>query len=123
MSARGLLVALSASLMLAGCAGMDAAMQYDGVNPVHFQSPPDGDTWRIFDKPNEGRLMVTPTLGEAMGEGFLSGLTLGAADTDIPKPEYQAAVAAWLAHTGRHCTILDGYKLIRPQWEFKYRCI
>ena len=95
-------------------------MQYDDVDPVHFEA--NDATWRIFDKPAEGRLMITPTIGESMTEGMLSGLTFGAADTDIPKPQYQSAVEQWLARSGRHCTVIDGYKLIKPQWEFKYRC-
>jgi len=108
------------ALFLTGCAGMDAAMDYSGTEAIHFDS---GDaTWRIFDKPTEGKLMITPTMGEAMTEGMLSGLTFGAADTDIPKSTYQSAVVAWLARTGRKCTVTDGYKLIKPQWEFKYAC-
>jgi hypothetical protein len=81
-----------------------------------------GDDWRIFDKPKEGRLMITPSIGRSAGMGALSGLTFGAADTDIPKAEYQAAVEAWLVESGRKCAVTDGYKLIRPQREFRYRC-
>lgn len=107
-------------LFLSGCAGVDSAMQYDGINPVSFES---GDsTWRIFDKPNEGRVMITPSIAEAAAEGAMTGLTFGGFDSEIPKPVYQAAVAAWLGSTDRHCTITDGYKLIRPQWEFTYQC-
>jgi hypothetical protein len=100
---------------------MDSAMQYNGTPLQEIQF--DGHPWRIFDKPAEGRLMITPSIGRSVGEGVLSGLTLGAADTEIPKPDYQAAVAAWLrTRHGGICTITDGYKLIKPQWEFKYHC-
>lgn len=107
-------------LVLCGCAGFDAALQYSGTPVLSYMNM--ADTWRIFDKPAEGRLMITPSLGRAVGAGALSGLTLGAADTDIPKPEYQTAVEGWLASTGRACDVQDGYKLVRPQWEFKYSC-
>ena len=106
-------------LALTGCAGMDSAMQYKDTPVKGFYY--NGDDWRIFDKPR-GRLMITPSIGRSMGEGALSGLTFGAADTDIPKPEYQAAVQAWLAQSGRKCSVTDGYKLIRPQWELRYEC-
>jgi hypothetical protein len=100
---------------------LDSAMQYGGVPVQEVEA--GGHPWRIFDKPAEGRLMITPSIGRSMGEGALSGLTLGAADTEIPKPDYQAAVAVWLkTRHGGVCTITDGYKLIRPQWEFTYRC-
>jgi hypothetical protein len=114
------IIVLLLSLLLSGCAGMDAVNQYEGIDPPHFQY--NGATWRIFDKPNEGKLMITPTIGEAMTEGLWRGLTLGAIDTDMPKSTYQAAVEGWLTYTHRKCVVMDGYKLIRPQWEFKYRC-
>ena len=106
--------------MLTGCAGMDAAEQYSNAPLVYYTNT--SDTWRIFDKPTESRLMITPSLGHSAAAGMLSGLTLGAADTDIPKSEYQQAVEGWFASTGRACKVNDGYKLIRPQWEFKYSC-
>lgn len=79
------------------------------------------DTWRIFDKPAEGRLMITPSLGTAAVNALKSG-PFGIFDTDIPKPYYQQAVEGWLVSTGRSCNVTDGYLLIRPQWEFKYSC-
>ena len=53
---------------------------------------------------------------------YLAVMTFWAWDTDIPKSEYQSAIEAWLQYTGRSCVVTDGYKLVRPQWEFKYRC-
>ena len=116
---RFVVVAL-AVLLLAGCAGLDAAMEYDDTEAIHFDFA--AATWRIFDKPAEGRLMITPDMGEALAEGLLSGLTFGAADGAIPKSKYRDAVVAWLAHTKRSCTVTDGYLLVKPQWEFTYRC-
>lgn len=108
------------AIFLSGCAGLDAALQYKGTAVVRFMD--DRDDWRIFDKPKEGRLMITPSIGRAAGQGFGRGITLGAVDTDIPKPEYQRAVEGWLMAQKRQCSVTDGYKLIRPQWEFKYSC-
>ena len=114
------LSSIAGLLLLTGCAGYAAALQYSGTPVVPYMNM--ADTWRIFDRPQEGRLMITPSYGRAAGAGLLTGLTLGAADTDIPKPEYQTAVEGWLISTGRMCRVTDGYKLIRPQWEFKYSC-
>jgi hypothetical protein len=113
-------IVLIALFTLGGCAGMDAALKYTDTKVQTF--PNGGDSWRIFDKPAEGRLMITPSIGESMKAGLISGATFGAADTDIPKPVYQRVVEAWFVHTRRRCTMTDGYKLIRPQWEFKYSC-
>jgi hypothetical protein len=106
--------------LLSGCAGISSALEYTDVDVQRAESA--DYNWRIFDKPTEGRMMITPTFGVAATTGFLSGLTLGAADTDLPKSQYQAGVEAWLEKTGRKCAVTDGYKLIRPQWEFKYTC-
>ena len=115
-------VAIAATaLLLCGCAGVNHAQQYQGVEVERFAW--DGSTWRIFDKPSEGRLMITPTILRSARAGFFSGLTFGALDTDIPKPRYQGAVVSWIETSGRSgCTVTDGYEVVRPQWEFTYRC-
>jgi hypothetical protein len=106
---------------LAGCAGMSAAMQYSDVEVQNIDA--NGHSWRIFDKPAEGRLMITPSVGRAAGIGAVSGSTLGTTDISPTKVDYQLAAQVWLAT--RHstsCGITDGYELIRLQWEFKYQC-
>lgn len=111
------LAAALLALALAGCAGLSEILQYKDVSPVRMTDA--GHVWRIFDKPLEHRLMITPTIGRAAGLGLGRGLT--GVDA-IPKPEFESAATAWLASTGRNCTLIDGYVLAEPQWEFKYRC-
>jgi hypothetical protein len=120
MNRTGLLGIGAIFTVCAGCAGLNSALEYSDVMVMSFMDDKGG--WRFFDKPAEGRLMITPSLSRAAGEGAVTGLTLVIADTDIPKSEYQAAVESWLKQSGRDCTVTDGYKLIRPQWEFKYNC-
>jgi hypothetical protein len=111
---------LALALGLSGCAGLNYAMEnYKGVEvmPVEYQ----GHEWRVFDKPAENRLMITPSIGRSMGLGAATGLTFGAAG-GIPKPELQGAAEAWLVKTGRTCSITDGYVVASPQWEFRYAC-
>jgi hypothetical protein len=107
---------------LSGCASVNYIMkEYDGV-PVKEVRMPD-DTYRIFDKPAENKLMVTSSLGSAAGQGFVKGLTLGAAPTEPPKPLYEAAALQFLTESGRPgCRILNSYLLAQPQWEVKYDC-
>lgn len=102
-------------IFLAGCAGFKEAREYRDATVVRFMD--SNDNWRIFDKPDEGRLMITTSLGRAAGLGLTNPI-----GGDFPKPEYQSAAAGWLVSTGRQCTITDGYLLVRPQWEFKYSC-
>lgn len=113
-------VILALAVLTAGCAGIQYANQYRGIEVERFSW--DGQTWRIFDKPDEGRLMITPTLLRSARQGFVGGLFFGAFDTDIPKPRYEAATIGWLLESGRECTVTDGYEVVSPQWEFTYTC-
>ncbi len=100
-------------LALAGCAALDTVTQYSHVKFADYK---DGrDDWRIFDKPSEGRLMITYNVERAAGPAFGQG-------TNLPKPRFQNAVEAWLTSTGRMCRITNGYPLVSAQWEFKYSC-
>jgi hypothetical protein len=81
------------------------------------------DTFRIFDKPAEGKVMVTSSLGAAAAGGFVKGLTFGASGPAVSKPIFQEAIEDFLAKSGRTCRIMDGYLLVDPQWEFRYDCI
>lgn len=123
---------------LGGCgAGVDYVIQnYRGTPLVkHEILPADGKryvddgsgnvvdrakTFRIFDKPAENRLMITPSLGDAVGIGAVRGLTL--MDSDSPIVVYKDAAVDWLRTTGRTCTVVDAYLIIPPQYEVKYSC-
>jgi hypothetical protein len=106
--------------LLGGCTGLDEAVdvsgQYSGTPVVRYDN--DGGSWRISDKPNEGRLKIGPSLAGSFGAAFGRVVTF----TPLPKDEYQETVEDWLSSTGRRCTVTDGYLLIDPQWEFKYAC-
>lgn len=65
--------------------------------------------------------MITPSLGTVAIDALKAG-PFNIFDTEIPKSFYQQAVEGWLVQTGRACKVTDGYKLIKPQWEFKYSC-
>jgi len=98
--------------------------EYSGIEPKSFEFAGE-DTYRVFDRPDVNKLMITPSLSKAMGAGALQGLTFGgvdAMDSIGPKPMFERAALAYLASTGRQCRIIDGYLVVRPQWEFKYDC-
>ena len=116
------IIALFLSLGCFGCAGINyAAQQYSGVR-VEEVAMPD-DTYRIFDKPAENRMMVTSSLAAAMGQGLGAGLLLNAIDNTPPKPRFDAAALQYLENTGRPgCRVVDLYLLVKPQFEVKYDC-
>ncbi len=116
----GIVVALTSTL--GGCASVNYIMnEYQGISAQEVKMP--DDTYRIFDKPAASKLMVTSSLSSAAGQGFVRGLTLGAVQTDSPKPLFEAAALQFLTENGRpSCRVIDAYLLVRPQWEVKYDC-
>ena len=116
----GVLTVIAACVSLSGCAGFDEAVevsdQYAGTPIVRYDNA--GGSWRISDKPNEGRLKIGPSLAGSFSAAFGRVVTF----TAPPRNEYQRTVEGWLTSTGRSCTVTDGYLLVDPQWEFKYSC-
>lgn len=120
---RALSVGCTIAIMLGGCAGISYVVEnYAGIEK-HEVIVPGDDEYRVFDKPQQGKMMVTSSLGSAAGQGAVKGLTLGAMDGAPPKPRFQKAAETYLASTGRaSCRVTDGYLLVQPQWEFVYDC-
>jgi len=105
----------AALLSLAGCSGMSYAVQnYQGISVERFTYA--SQKFRIFDKPAENRLMITPSIGAAMGQGATFG---GAATAETT---YQKAAQAYLDSTGRNCKAADMKLVVQPQWETFYTC-
>lgn len=115
------LIALAISLALTGCASFSyIAESYGNISLVEVTTR--YDTFRVFDKPAEGKLMITSSLSSAMASGFAGGLLLNPTATQTPKPIFQEGAEQFLAQSGRSCRIIDGYLLVNPQWEFRYEC-
>lgn len=116
----GFRVVVALGVSLSGCTGFDEAVeisdQYAGTPIARYDNA--GGSWRISDKPDEGRLKIGPSLAGSFSAAFGRMVTF----TAPPRDEYQEAVEGWLNSTGRSCTVTDGYLLVDPQWEFKYSC-
>lgn len=118
----------AATLTLAGCGGMATAIsEYGSVKPVAFAH--GGSTWRVYDKPDDGRLMITPTIANSAASGVIGGATLGVAgdpltgrSAGIPQNSFSAAATAWIKQHGASCRVTQGEVLVTPQWEFRYTC-
>ena len=80
-----------------------------------------GEAWRVSDKAAEGKILVQRNVGTTPPQGLAgAGNLTGAAAP--PKPDYQDAAEAFLAQSGRACTIKHGTPVIPPSWEFTYEC-
>jgi hypothetical protein len=116
------------ALPLGGCAGKSdgwsRAMEYSwDVHPVEIA----GETFRVLELPTNdkkgGRIMTTPSIAKAAESGAVEGATLGLASVEPPIERHRAAARSRLDATGRAaCRIVDGYELIKIQYEFVYVC-
>ncbi|MEF2559353.1 hypothetical protein VQ044_24920 [Aurantimonas sp. C2-5-R2] len=61
------MIAIAALAAVSGCAGLSRSMEYADVTSA-YQAMPD-DTYKIFDKPSEGRMLISTSLGKAMATG------------------------------------------------------
>ncbi len=108
------IVAFSLAFLTA-CSGMGYAIEnYAGTKAIQFQH--DGQRFRVYDKPAENRLMITPSFGRAS----LQGATFGGAAT--AEMTYELAAQAYLTSTGRECEISDLKLIVQPQYEAFYLC-
>lgn len=108
-------------LGLSGCIPVGGGLDEYGGVPVAAQDF-QGRTYHIFDKPASSKLMIAPTFGATAGDEFTRALTLDFGDNEVPDPAYRGAVESFLAGTGRKCKVEVGRLIVRPQWEFKYKC-
>lgn len=109
--------------VLSGCAGAQYAIDnYGKVKPVSFRSPSSGSGYRIYDKPEEGRLMITPTIGASFGGGAIKGATLGAVNVLNSEAAYRMAAEEFTKSTGRTCRAESISLVIDPQYEVRYSC-
>lgn len=106
---------------IGGCASLSyITANYGSIEPRPVST--SYDTFRVFDKPDASKLMITSSLGSALAQGAGGGLLLNPTVTAVPKPVFQEAAEQYLTSTGRTCRIVDGYLLVNPQWEFRYQC-
>jgi len=110
------------SVILFGCAGFNYAMKnYSGVSVTHYEF--DAMNWRVMDKPDEQRVMITKSISHAFGAGATKALTFASSNDVIgPEAEFYEATLSYLRSTGRDCKIDRSNLVLDGQWEFFYTC-
>lgn len=110
-------------VILAGCSGLSYAMQnYSDTKPERFAYA--NEDWRIFHKPNENRLMITPSFKTAMAAGAKTGATFGLAGSQTdPENRFRTAALVFVkSKVDDSCKITKGSLVIDPQYEYFYEC-
>jgi hypothetical protein len=115
-------IAIAGVIAITGCSGINYAVEnYSGVDVQRFEA--NGQTWRIFDKPAEGRLMITPTLGKAAAVGAAQGATFGLSRGGAsPVQSFEAAANLFIKSRDKTCQVTSGSLVVNPQYEFFYSC-
>jgi hypothetical protein len=83
-----------------------------------------GETYRMFDRKDLSKVMITPSLGTAAANGFVRGATLYSVNLDNDEARYKSVAVAFLAKERMQeiCSVTESKLLITPQWEFVYLC-
>lgn len=115
---------LGALIVMTAALGGCSSFSYLGENYGAMQAKiiaTKADTWRVFDRTAESKLLVqrNPT---AASQSVVSSLGLNATNAALPQPEYREAAETFLAQSGRTCRVTDGYLVVAPSWEFTYEC-
>ncbi len=105
--------AVAALSALAACTGLNTAItEYSSVKPVQFAH--DGSAYRVYDKPDHGKMMITPSIAGAAAYPWKEKPWMG--------QELVFADAAQAFVAPRQCQVADVKKLITPQFEVTYAC-
>lgn len=101
--------------LLAGCGGVGHILQeYMGVPAVSYDLV--GAQWRIFDKADDGKLMITPSNARAQAAGrSQAGIALYQTEG-----AFRPAADAYVA--GKGCAVTGGHLVVPFQYEFTYSC-
>ncbi len=82
----------------------------------------DNRSFRIFDKPSAGKLVITSSLTTAMSDVVIRNATFDKYNNSVERQALENAVTAYLAGQGRTCIVTGSSLMYDPQWEFTYTC-
>jgi hypothetical protein len=110
-----------ALLALGGCAYPQYVNdEYRYIPLTNFAH--ENASYRIFDKPSAGKLIITPSLATAVSDSVIRNVTFDEYNNTTARETLQAAVLAYLGKQGRKCEVTGANLIYDPQWEFTYTC-
>ena len=120
--------AAATASFLGGCAGSYIGTGYATV-PLQIVATSRGN-FEILDRPEHGRLSISPCADQLTHWGAVEGLLLRSLTFETaasnrstsPGSAYFDPLMEYFAQTGRSCRLLRGEPMIAPQWEFVYTC-
>ncbi|MER8529315.1 MULTISPECIES: hypothetical protein [unclassified Mesorhizobium] len=118
-----MIAVLAAALVIAGCqnSGYLLKTYSASVARKHVVQTAGGSFW-VFDRPDLGKIMTTPSPGTIAAPAIISGATVGLVKLDPVVAAHQAFALQYLAQTGRTCEIKTSVEIWRPEFEHTYVC-
>ena len=95
------------------------AENYGTMQPTIVETA--SDSYRVYDKPKHGKILVQRNPAGAVAQSFVGGLLLNPTIAAAPNL-LSTGGQQYLRQTGRTCQIRDGYLVVEPSWEFAYDC-
>ena len=112
-----------AALILSGCGNMGYVIKtYGSVDKTELDY--EEHTYRIFDRKDIGKVMITPSIGQAMRGGAIKGATFGGLNIQDDKGRFTSVATTYLQkdRPTEICDVKSGEMILDPQWEFVYLC-
>lgn len=115
---------LAPILMISACVSNEMQIKSDEYGITHEVIATRFGQFNVYEHPSGRSLMVTPILGDVIGQAVVNGLTLGAADTTQSEGAMQEAADAYLKkhEVFKGCFISNGYLIQKPAYEFILEC-
>lgn len=110
-------------LTQAGCGNMGYVIKtYGDVEKTEIGH--DGYTYRIFDRKDLSKVMITPSIGQALRGGAIKGATFGGINIQDDKGRFTSVANDYLGkeNPAKICDVKSGKMILDPQWEFVYLC-
>lgn len=111
-------------LALSGCASQELVAKSAEYGLAHENVTTKYGEFRVYENPDGKRLAVSSTIGGAVSQGIVKGLTFGAGSVLPSLGAYQEAAEKYLSlHKALSaCRITQGYLLQDPVYEFVMSC-
>lgn len=105
------IIAMAAAVSLGGCGAVNTMASEYGEAPAASVRISD-ESYHVFDKPAEGRMLVTAGSSGVFSRG-----------NTPPQAAFEAAALQFLVESGRGvCRVVESSELIQSQYQVKYDC-
>lgn len=115
---------LAVALLTTGCGNLGYIIKTYDATTTRSEFDYQDETYRIFDRKDLSKVMITPSLGSSALNGAARGATFGGVNIDDDQTRFTKVATAYLVkdRATQLCKILEGKLLLTPQWEFIYLC-